>query len=260
MPFVSSRGANIYYEVHGAGPTVIFSHGLGGHTLFYYQQVPFFARSYRVILFDHRGFGRSVCPMELVHPQFFVDDLAAVLDRERVNRAAIVCQSMGGLAGLPFALRAPHRVAALVLASSPGGIQTEKANRDFAASVPKRRSPGFTLWAPSFSDRFPERAFLHQQLLSLYPSEATDVIVPRLREVYVTPSELRGYSVPTLVIAGSEDPLFSSATLQEIADLIPSASFVQIDGAGHTAYSELPEEFNHVVDRFIRPHLGSCTT
>src|SRR5439155_13332358 len=109
----------------GAGPAVVFSHGLGGHTLFYYQQVPYFARHYRAILFDHRGFGRSICPLELVHPKFFADDLAAILDREQVDKAAIVCQSMGGLAGLPFALRCPDRAAALVLASSPGGIQSK---------------------------------------------------------------------------------------------------------------------------------------
>jgi hypothetical protein len=51
MPFIASQGATLYYEVHGAGPAVVFSHGLGGHTLFCYQQVPDFApraSSYRV--------------------------------------------------------------------------------------------------------------------------------------------------------------------------------------------------------------------
>ena len=120
MPFVSSAGAKLYYEAHGAGPAIVFAHGLSGHTLLYYQQVPFFARSYRVVVFDHRGFGRSACPLEKVSPEYFVEDLASILDAESIERAALVCQSMGGLTGLPFALRYPNRVSVLVLAIVAG--------------------------------------------------------------------------------------------------------------------------------------------
>jgi alpha-beta hydrolase superfamily lysophospholipase len=74
MPFVSSSGARLYYEAHGAGPAIVFGHGLSAHTLFFYQQVPYFARSYRVIVFDHRGFGRSACRGK-VSPEYFVEDL-----------------------------------------------------------------------------------------------------------------------------------------------------------------------------------------
>ncbi len=259
MPFVSSGSAKLYYEAHGAGPALVFAHGLSGHTLFYYQQVPYFARTYRVVLFDHRGFGRSACPLEDVSPEYFVEDLASILDAEAIERAALACQSMGGLTGLPFALRHPNRVTVLVLASSPGGIRTDRVSREFAASIPKRGKPDFVLSAPSFAKRAPDRFFLGRQLLSLYPPTATNAIVPRLRRVEVTAEQLRGYTIPTLVIAGTEDPLFSPRALREVADRIPGAKFAAIRGAGHTAYAELPEDFNRIVDRFIRAHVGEAS-
>ena len=70
MPFVKSRGAEIYYEVHGEGPVLVFAHGMGGNHLSWWQQVPeFVGRGYRVVTFDHRGFGRSTCPPESFHPR-----------------------------------------------------------------------------------------------------------------------------------------------------------------------------------------------
>ena len=78
MPHVSSRGAEIYYEVHGEGPVLVFAHGMGGNHLSWWQQVPsFVGRGYRVVSFDHRGFGRSSCAPDDFHPLHFPDDLFA---------------------------------------------------------------------------------------------------------------------------------------------------------------------------------------
>ena len=59
MPRVERPNAAIYYEVCGEGPPLVFAHGAGGNTLVWWQQVPYFAARYRVVTFDHRGFGRS---------------------------------------------------------------------------------------------------------------------------------------------------------------------------------------------------------
>ncbi|MBW2292939.1 MAG: alpha/beta hydrolase, partial [Deltaproteobacteria bacterium] len=115
MPVVETTGAKIYYEVHGEGPVIVFAHGAGGNRLSWWQQVPIFQQNYRVICFDHRSFGRSSCDEGAFHPKYFADDLQAILDAEQVDRAALVCQSLGGWSGLPLALRAPERVASLVL-------------------------------------------------------------------------------------------------------------------------------------------------
>ena len=80
MPIVKVNHASIYYEVHGDGPAVTFAHGAGGNTLVWWQQIPYFARDHKVVVFDHRGFGRSPCDEGYKHARYFADDLKAVLD------------------------------------------------------------------------------------------------------------------------------------------------------------------------------------
>ena len=59
MPFLERDGARLYYETHGAGPALVFAHGLGGGHLSWWQQVPHFRDRYTCVVFDHRGFGLS---------------------------------------------------------------------------------------------------------------------------------------------------------------------------------------------------------
>jgi len=94
MPTVERPDAEIYYEVHGgSGPAVVFAHGLGGNAASWWQQVPHFRDRYRVVIFDHRGFGRSRCRAENFHVKHFGTDLAALLDAADLERAALVCES-----------------------------------------------------------------------------------------------------------------------------------------------------------------------
>ena len=57
--------------------------------------------------------------------------------------------------------------------------------------------------------------------------------------------------MPTLVIAGSKDVLFTPEVLREVADTIPGAELVELDGAGHSTYFEQPERFNATVAEFL---------
>ena len=90
MPYVKSREARIYYETHGSGSPLVFAHGAGGNTQIWWQQAPHFSAKHRVMTFDHRCFGRSVCKPEAFKPELFGEDLVAVLDAEGIDRVALV--------------------------------------------------------------------------------------------------------------------------------------------------------------------------
>src|SRR5262245_21403483 len=100
MPYVERLQASIYYETCGDGPALVFAHGAGANTRVWWQRVRAFARRNRVLTFDHRGFGRSRCEPGAETADHFGADLAAVLDHAGIDRAALVCQSMGGWTGL----------------------------------------------------------------------------------------------------------------------------------------------------------------
>jgi len=267
MPTIESHGATLHFEIHGAterrARTIAFAHGSGGNALSWWQQVAHFTPSYRVVVYDHRGFGQSLCPPEALDPAHFVADLGAILDAAGVDRAAIVCQSMGGWTGLPFALAHPERTAALVLAGTPGGVATPRIAEDGAGLPQRIAERGFLgmALAPKFPDRDPARAFLYTQIAALNPPATLPAILGKLgAAARIDPARLADLAVPTRVVVGTEDAFFSVDGLREVADAIPGAGFDVLPGAGHSAYFEEPAAFNAILDSFFEEIAWGSTS
>ena len=89
------------------------------------QQVPVFSADHHVVVFDHRGFGRSVCPPEQQSAVHYEADVTAVMDAAGIDRAVIVCQSMGGWTGVRTAVYRTDRVHGVLLGNTPGAVRTE---------------------------------------------------------------------------------------------------------------------------------------
>ncbi|MCZ6463263.1 MAG: alpha/beta hydrolase [Proteobacteria bacterium] len=258
MPRVESHSASIYYERHGEGPGLVFAHGAGGNTMIWWQQVPHFAERYSVVTFDHRCFGRSRCPSDDFHPKYFADDLVAVLDAAGIERAALVCQSMGGWTGVRMALDHPERVSCLALCGTPGGIFTPEIVAA-AAKIATNAATGIrgnAALAPDYPSRQPEMTFLYDQISAHNTGFDPPVHFPRMLDVRarVLPEALAGWTLPTLVVAGSEDQLFPLDTLRAVAALLPGAELVEFPGAGHSTYFEQPDRFNTVIGEFVAKH------
>ncbi len=253
MSYVERPSATLYYEVHGDGPALVFAHGAGGNTLIWWQQLPCFARSRRVVTFDHRGFGRSACAPADFHAREFAGDLRAILDAAGIERAALVCQSMGGWTGLRAALAFPERVACVVLSGTPGGVLTPKVLEAFArigriaAGEGIRGGPAL---APDFPARQPELAHLYDQIAALNPG-LPPAGLATLAQARVEPAELAGYAVPTLMISGEHDQLFPPEALKEAAAQIPGCRLVSFSGSGHSPYFEDAPRFNRLVAEFL---------
>ena len=262
MPHVRSGSAEIYYEIHGSGPTLVLAHGAGGNRVIWFQQVPVFAQRYRVVTFDHRCFGRSTCPPEDFHPKHFTSDLLAILDAEGIERAALVCQSMGGWTGLSTAVRHPERVACLALCGTPGGLVTPTvlaAAARIGQNASRDGIRGQAALAPDFPERRPDLAFLYDQVSGLnvdFPMEAlARMFDPEGR---VDPADLADYAIPTLLVAGEHDGLFPPEALREVAKEIPGCAWCDIPGAGHSTYFEDAEQFNAHVGDFVAQHLNAA--
>ncbi len=261
MPTIERQGAEIYYETHGDGPPLVLVHGAGGSTIVWWQQVPYFAPRYRVVVLDQRGFGRSRCAPDSEGARYFTADLEAVLDAAGVEAAALICQSMGGWTGLQLALRRPERVHALLLSGTPAGVQTPKVVEAFAAlaqsvGAEMNRSPRWDTAHPAIAadafERDPSRAFLYGQIAGLNPPGA--VLRSALHEVRADPEALRRHRVPTLLVGGENDRLFPPPVLREVAAAIPGAHFHEIPRVGHSPYFEAPEEFNRIAQEFLDRH------
>src|SRR2546430_1781955 len=107
MPFADLDGFQMYYESHGEGEPIVFAHGADANHLTWWQQVPFFCERYRCILFDHRGFGRSLDGESNPGSTAQCADLGALMDCLGIERASFVAQSMGGRTCMGFAAAFP---------------------------------------------------------------------------------------------------------------------------------------------------------
>jgi len=255
MPTVETNGASIYYEVHGEGPAITFAHGRGGNAASWWQQVPKFAQHYKVIVFDHRIFGRSVCAPENFDRSLFDSDLLAILDAEGVEKTAIVCQSMGGWTGLKTAVFHPQRVSCLVLSNTPGGLNIPPVQDALVKSRQRfaEQGVGRAAVAPDFPERNPEGAYLYRQIGSLNINLPEDL--SGRSPGGVSPSDMAGYSVPTLMITSEHDALFTPTLIREVATHIPGAEVIELPTAGHSPYFETPDAFNQTIANFLSKHI-----
>ena len=245
---------DLYYEVHGEGPPVVFAHGAGGTHVSWWQQVPAMSEHFRCITFDHRGFGYSRDVEGGPGLAAFVEDLRRLLDHLDIEQVALVGQSMGGWTTLGFASVYPERVTALVLCDTPGGY-TDPEVAELMAERPADRGA----FAPSYGEREPELAFLYREIqrstLDRTPAGGPAASAGLLR----APTDLGPvveHEIPTLFVVGAEDSIFPSAALEAMHRKMPGSEFALVPGAGHSVYFEKPEVFNRLVLEFLKRHTS----
>lgn len=252
MPFADAAGLRIYYEVHGKGPAVAFVHGSGGHHAAWWQQVPAFSRAYSVITLDLRGFGNSSSDLDEVDSLAFPDDILAVLDDAGTDRAVLVGQSIGASAALKVAVRAPERIAGVVLAHSLGGIDHPalaalvKADRAKAEELPVLDR----LMSKPFQVSEPELAFLFRQMGTFNAAKMADL--RNLTAGGPTLEDVKDAGVPICFLTGEQDAVLTPGTVRQAHALLPGSSLEVVAGAPHSMYWEAPRLFNAAVERFLQ--------
>jgi len=248
MTMVRSGDAELYYEVHGSGAAIVFAHGAGGNAAIWYQQVPHFAGRYRVVTFDHRGFGRSTTPADQLSSDAFAADLLAILDDAAIDRAVIVAQSMGGWTAVSTALAAPERVAGVVLANTPGPARSPEIEAAMKAVRDRARDTAAVATAalaPGLAERDPAKAFLYAQISGFNRPIDLATLLARTE-----PAGIDELKVPIRMVVTDQDELFPAAALRSVSARY-RADVIEITGAGHSAYFEKPDEFNAAVDEFL---------
>jgi len=257
MAKVKSGTVDIHYDVYKNGERtwIVFVHGAGGNAASWWQQVPYFYDRFNIVTFDHRAFGRSRCSPEEFGVEHFASDLRAVLDSVGVERAVLVCQSMGGRTGLSFALESQERVAALVMSHTIGGLTTDAivaARESLERPDPSRP---FGSWAVAID--FPEINVARSHLYNCITAFNVDFEkIGRARlsgdtNSTIGPESLEGFEVPTLFITAEKDMVVSPQAVEIGASLVPDARLVNLGEAGHSSYFEIAEAFNKSVENFL---------
>jgi pimeloyl-ACP methyl ester carboxylesterase len=268
MPHVMVDGIRLYYEEVGAGVPLVFVHEFAGDSRSWHLQMRFFARRYRCIAYNARGYPPSDVPDDpaAYSQQRAVDDIAGVLDGLGIAKAHVCGLSMGGYATLLFGIQRPERALSLVVAGCGyGSVMTDReAFRKDSELVARRFEADGMAAVADFYSRGPTRVqFIDkdphgwQEFHDQFAGSSARGHALTLRGVQMTrPSvfdlgeQMERLEVPTLVVTGDEDePCLEPNIFMKRK--IPTAGLVVLPKAGHTVNLEDPEAFNRAVLDFL---------
>lgn len=263
MPMLTTPSVQLYYEVHGNGPNLLFVSGLGGGTWSWYGQIPYFSRHYRTIVFDNRGAGRSSMPPGPYAMKNFAHDTLALLDHLDIDRCFMVGLSMGGMIAQETALKAPERFEALVLGCThPGGPRKVSPSSQVLArftdnqglsqeEIVTKNLPFF--FSPEALEHCKEAVETYKAVQTSAPWQPQEAFLSQLAAIqhFDASHRLPHLSVPTLVVTGTEDVLVPSANAHLLASLLPHALLVELEGAGHAIHAECRDTLNALIHEFL---------
>ncbi len=253
-------GVELAWDDTGRGLPVVLLHAFPVNRGMWASQRETLAARYRVITPDFRGHGESGLADEDSTMERLAEDIAGLLDDLKLERVVLGGLSMGGYAAFAFLRRHAGRVAALILAGTRAGADSEdgrKARHDNAALAEKEGAGVIAerllpklLGATTQTNKPEVVAAVRAMILSTPPAG----IARALRGMAARPNStpLLGYiGVPTLILVGEEDTLTPPAESEAMAKAIPGAALVNIPAAGHLANLEQPAAFTRALEDFL---------
>ncbi len=262
MPTLVVNGVDLYYESAGSGPeTVVFAHGLLMSSAMFREQVRHLSGHYRVIVYDHRGQGRSEDARRGHDMDSLAEDAAALVEGLGANPCHFAGLSMGGFVGLRLAARRPELLRSCILMETSAAPEEPANVRRYRLLnwAVRLLGPGVAadkvmpiLFGRSFlSD--PARQAVREEwrghLLGLRRSihRAVTAVIERRGVV----DELGKITLPTLILVGEEDVATPPAKAECIQAGIPGSRLVRIPSAGHSSPIENPAAVNAALDAFL---------
>jgi pimeloyl-ACP methyl ester carboxylesterase len=269
MPYVTTGKPRIYYELRGLerGPTLVLLRGMGRGVVHWEGVIDGLENSFRLLLLDNRGVGRSEPSPGSYSTAHMAHDVVRVLDHLGIERSHVFGMSLGGMVAQRLALDHRSRVDRLVLGCTSAGVgraiggKPARANLRAFWSLARARiggseravraearlllSDAFRREHPEVVDRWIEAArrapmspaALAQQLLAAARHRALD--------------ELEYITAPTLVISSDSDPLVPPENSRLLARRIAGAELSWIPGAGHDFATERPAHTARLLERFL---------
>jgi pimeloyl-ACP methyl ester carboxylesterase len=240
--------------------TLLFLHGVGGGRAAWDRQLPYFsALGHRAHAWDQPGYGGApaVEPYDLEQVSTALQRLIESLGSEPV---VLVGHSMGGFIAQEACARFPQLVKALVLGfTSPsfGGGSQEFVDKFIAARIaPLDAGLGMSDIAAKLMPTMRGSTSLAEGLAQAERimgaiAPATYRKAVQLLTTFDRRAQLPAIAVPTLLIAGSDDRVAPASVMERMAQKIPGAEFVLLEGCGHLGPMDQPDAFNQALGGFL---------
>ena len=279
---VEILGQHIHYHEAGVGKNIILLHGLGASSDIWAANIPVLSPHYHVVVPDQLGFGNSDKPPIEYKIQTWVEFLDLFMQALKIPHATVVGNSLGGWIGVDFARQHPEKVERLVLADAAGwrpinmplplagslndasiaGIRQALETILFERrAIPVNLNPGSlqeTRQMMEFivsdkqliTDQMVEQEYRrHLKIGDGYTVER--FLAGSLAEDQFENEKIGNLTMPTLIIWGSDDRLFSLDEARSYDKALHASKLVIIDHCGHMPQLEQPAAFNKALIDFL---------
>jgi haloalkane dehalogenase len=269
--YVSLPAGEVHYVDEGEGDPVLFVHGTPTWSFEYRHVIAALAKHHRCIAPDHLGFGLSARPAGFAYtPEAHAEVLGEFVGRLGLDRFTLVVHDFGGPIGLPLALRLSSPVDRLVILNSfawplnhdPAMARAAKvAGGALGRFLYKYFNASQTLIMPSaYGDKKKLTQAIHQQYLQVFRDRDARVQVLHALARALLASRahyqllldgLPAVRVPALLLWGMKDSAFQPYQLERWQSLLPQASVVRLEQAGHWPHEEEPARVIEEIERFL---------
>jgi pimeloyl-ACP methyl ester carboxylesterase len=228
------RGIKLYAETYGNGKPLLLIHGNGGSISAFANNIPYFAKKYKVIAVDSRAHGKSTDTRDSLSFEQMADDFAGLLDVMHIDSAYVIGWSDGGINALELAMRHPKKV--IKLASTGANLWPDSTGivpnywKDEQRQFEKDKN---TVWKTA-KEKNDWKIFM------------LDWLQPNIKL-----SELKKIQCPSLIIGGDHDVIPTEHTVI-ISQNIPKAYLWIVPNSGHPTLIEHKDEFNKLVEDFFQ--------
>jgi 3-oxoadipate enol-lactonase len=250
----------------GYGPPLFLFHSLLSDRTSFDAVASELSRSFRVIIPELPGFGRSQAVRGGLAD--VADRMAeAVTDAVGSNDAVVLGNGYGGFVALQMAIRHPGIAKRLILADS-GAVFTEAGQEAFRNMAAASEANGLSaianvamrrLFAPEFQEEHPELMRDRREAFLRTDPEVFRAACAQLAELDLRP-ELYKIRVPVLVMVGEQDEATPPAMSQELADLLPNARLKVIPGCAHVPQLQSPRMFLDAIRDFLVARMAPAQT
>jgi len=266
VPMMTKDG-RFSYEAAGnhASQSLVFLHGIGGAARAWRGQLDAFGDHYLAIAWDMPGYGGSA-PLPAVSISALADALRDFLLQVGATKPILVGHSIGGMIVQQLLSKSPDIAGAIVLAqTSPAfGRPDGDWQKTFidARLRPLDRGETLASLAPSLvrelvgDDPDIGGMALARDCMAAVPETTYRATMLALMGFDLRHA-LKNITVPTLVLSGSKDNNAPAPMMAKMASYIPSAEYVEIEGAGHLVNLERAEAFNAALDQFLKANVAS---
>lgn len=256
--FLNINDARIYYEDLGEGDCVILIHGFAMDTRMWDLQFSLFAKRFRAVRYDLRGFGKSDLPTGLYST---LDDLHIMMDRLDIEKACIIGSSLSGSLAIEFALTWPERVTGLVLAGTNlrGYPHSDDYVREYLHYRTIARREGMDAAHTVMLGNLLLRSIAEKPALfasieaMIRDYSGFHLLAHDPHRVFYPPAieRLGEIACPVQIISGQNDIADLRGVAARLTREISHARSVTIPDVGHIVNMEAAEQFNRIVLDFL---------